>query len=100
ADPGLTALFCTHDILALGALEAARLGGRSVPGDLSVVGHDDIDEVRVTHPALTTVAVPSREMTRQAIELLLRALDEGRPPVNSLQLLRSTLIVRASSGPA
>lgn len=100
AGPGVTALFCTHDILALGALEAARLGGRSVPGDLSVVGHDDIDEVRVTHPALTTVAVPSREMTRQAIELLLRALDEGRPPVNSLQLLRSTLIVRASSGPA
>ncbi|WP_246378180.1 LacI family DNA-binding transcriptional regulator [Nonomuraea soli] len=100
ADPGLTAIFATYDTIALGALEAARLSGRSVPGDLSIVGHDDIEEVRHTHPALTTVAAPGREMARQAIELLLRAVQEGRRPVNSLQLLRSTLVARDSSGPA
>ncbi|MEZ0069899.1 LacI family transcriptional regulator [Streptacidiphilus sp. MAP12-20] len=100
AAPSPTALFATHDVLALGALEAARVLGRSVPADLSVVGHDDNPEVRVTHPALTTVAIPKREMARQAIELLLRALAESQSPTNALQLLRPELIVRESSGPA
>lgn len=98
ADPEITAIFATHDILALGALEAARLAGRSVPGDLSVVGHDDIAEVRHTHPALTTVAIPSREMARQAATLLLHAIADGRPPRGTLHLLRPSLIIRNSTG--
>jgi LacI family transcriptional regulator len=100
ADPELTAVFATHDVLALGALEAARVAGRSVPHDLSVVGHDDIAEVRLSRPALTTVSFPKREMAQQAIELLLRAVTEDRRPTNALQLLRPTLIVRDSTGPA
>ncbi|MFI6318248.1 LacI family DNA-binding transcriptional regulator [Nonomuraea sp. NPDC050556] len=98
ADPEITAFFATHDILALGALEAARLAGRSVPGDLSVVGHDDIAEVRHTHPALTTVAIPSREMARQAATLLLHAIADGRPPHGTLHLLQPSLIIRSSTG--
>ncbi|WP_211240969.1 LacI family DNA-binding transcriptional regulator [Hamadaea tsunoensis] len=98
--PEVTAIFATHDILALGALEAARAEGRSVPGDLSIVGHDDVAETRHTRPTLTTVAIPARDMARQAVELLLRSVEDERPPVNALQLLRPTLVVRASSGPA
>ena len=98
-DPGLTAVFATHDVLALGALEAARAAGRSVPHDLSVVGHDDNTEGRMSRPALTTVAIPKREMARQAIELLLRAISKTGTPTNSLQLLRPELIVRDSTGP-
>jgi LacI family transcriptional regulator len=98
-DPDLTALFTTHDVLALGALEAARDAGRSVPGDLSVVGHDDNPEVQLTRPALTTVAIPKREMARQATELLLRAITRTGTPSNSLQLLRPELIVRGSTRP-
>lgn len=100
ADPRTTAIFATHDILALGALEAARLAGRPVPRDLSVVGLDDIDEVRHAHPALTTVAIPSREMARQAVGLLLHAIDEATPPANALRLLRPALVVRESTAPA
>ncbi|WP_370466889.1 LacI family DNA-binding transcriptional regulator [Streptacidiphilus sp. PB12-B1b] len=100
ADPGLTAVFATHDVLALGALEAARVAGLSVPDDLSVVGHDDIAEVRLSRPALTTVSFPKREMAQQAIELLLRAVTEDRRPTNALQLLRPALVVRDSTGPA
>ncbi|MFF5205785.1 LacI family DNA-binding transcriptional regulator [Streptosporangium sp. NPDC000396] len=99
AGPRPTALFATHDILALGALEAARVAGCSVPRDLSVVGHDDNPEVRLSHPALTTVAIPKRAMARQAVELLLRAVTKSGTPANSLQLLRPELVVRDSTGP-
>ncbi|WP_086829305.1 LacI family DNA-binding transcriptional regulator [Streptomyces sp. NRRL B-24572] len=100
ADPSPTAIFATHDILALGALEAARVAGLSVPHDLSVVGHDDNLEVRGARPALTTVAIPKREMARQAVELLLRAVERPGRVANALQLLRPELIVRDSTGPA
>ncbi|MFI9787281.1 LacI family DNA-binding transcriptional regulator [Kitasatospora sp. NPDC051984] len=99
ANPEATALFATHDVLALGALDAARAAGRSVPHDLSVIGHDDIPETRTTRPALTSVATPNREMARQAIELLLRAVTKSGTLTNSLQLLRPELVVRDSTGP-
>ncbi|MEY9874594.1 LacI family transcriptional regulator [Streptacidiphilus sp. MAP12-33] len=99
AEPRPTALFTTYDALALGALEAARALGRSVPEDLSIVGHDDNPEVRLTRPALTSVSIPKREMGRQAVELLLREVTKSGTPVNSLQLLRPRLIVRESTGP-
>ncbi|MFE0459452.1 LacI family DNA-binding transcriptional regulator [Kitasatospora sp. NPDC058965] len=99
ADPGTTALFATHDVLALGALEAARTAGRSVPQDLSIVGHDDSPEIDLARPALTTVAVPRREMAREAVQLLLRSLTSSEIPVNSLHLLRPELVVRDSTAP-
>lgn len=98
ARPDVTAIFATHDILALGALEALQQAGRDVPGEISLIGVDDIDQVGRTRPALTTVAIPKREMAQQAVGLLLRAIDECRPPANALQLLRPRLIARGSSG--
>ncbi|WP_112248944.1 LacI family DNA-binding transcriptional regulator [Kribbella monticola] len=100
ADPSLTAIFASHDLLALGVLEAVKESGRSVPGDVSVIGFDDTAPVGLTHPALTAVAIPSREMAQQATNLLLRAISEGTAPVNSAQLLRTSLVIRDSTGPA
>jgi DNA-binding LacI/PurR family transcriptional regulator len=99
AHPDATAIFATHDLLALAALEAARLAGRSVPQEMTVVGFDDIAEVGRAHPALTTIAFPKRQMAQQAVELLLRAVESGEPPANALSLLRPRLVVRASSAP-
>lgn len=99
ADPGVTAIFATHDILAIGAVEAVTRSGRRVPEDVSVVGFDDIAQVGRIEPALTTVAFPKREMAQNAVELLLRAVESGKPPTNALSLLRPTLIVRDSSAP-
>jgi LacI family transcriptional regulator len=99
AHPDLTAIFGTHDILALGAVEAVHQAGLAVPGEVSVVGFDDIEQVGRTHPALTTVAIPKREMAQQAVGLLLRAIDERQPPANALHLLRPRLIARESSAP-
>ncbi|MFI1092689.1 LacI family DNA-binding transcriptional regulator [Streptomyces sp. NPDC020917] len=98
-DPDLTAIFATHDILAIGALEAVTRAGRRVPEDVSVVGFDDIAQVGHVEPTLTTVAFPKREMAQQAVELLLRAVEADKPPVNAISLLRPTLLVRGSSAP-
>ncbi|WP_406405014.1 LacI family transcriptional regulator [Streptomyces sp. NBC_00879] len=100
ATPGTTALFATHDVLAAGALEAGREAGRAVPGDLSVVAHDDSPGgLLPSQPALTSVALPKREMARQAVELLLHAAARS-DPAQPRRLLLPELIVRESSGPA
>ncbi|MEY9894137.1 DNA-binding LacI/PurR family transcriptional regulator [Catenulispora sp. MAP12-49] len=99
ANPGLTAIFATSDALAIGAMQALTRSGRRVPEDVSVVGLDDIAQVGSLDPALTTVAIPKREMAQQAVELLLNAVDSGKPPTNALSLLRPTLLVRGSSAP-
>ena len=99
ADPGLTAIFATHDILAVGAIEAVVQSGQRVPEDVSVVGFDDIAQIGRISPALTTITIPKREMAQQAVDLLLRAVDSGRPPTNVISLLRPALTVRDSSGP-
>ncbi|GAA1993700.1 LacI family DNA-binding transcriptional regulator [Kitasatospora viridis] len=98
AHPAPTALFATHDVLAVGALEAARAAGRSVPGDLSLIGHDDTLEARISSPALTTVALPKREMAQQAVELLLGAVTKAAP-AGPTRLLPPALVVRGSTGP-
>ena len=95
--PETTAVFATHDILALGVLEAVKQSGRSVPGDVSVVGLDDIAQVGHANPALTTVSIPKREMAQQAVDLLLRAVAERRAPANAVSLLRPVLVARAST---
>jgi DNA-binding LacI/PurR family transcriptional regulator len=93
-DPRPTALLAMSDELALGGLAAAADAGLSVPGDVSIVGFDDVPAAADAHPALTTVRQPHREKGRRAAELLLRpgtVEDEHRLPIE--------LVVRASTGP-
>ncbi|WP_306327874.1 LacI family DNA-binding transcriptional regulator [Streptomyces venezuelae] len=97
--PSATALFATHDVLAVGALEAARDAGRAIPGDLSVVAHDDTPEGLLARPTLTSVALPTREMAREAIGLLMRAIENTAPAAPSRGLLQPTLIPRESTAP-
>ncbi|MDV9190309.1 LacI family DNA-binding transcriptional regulator [Streptomyces sp. SR27] len=98
AHPTATALFATHDVLAVGALEAAREAGRSIPHDLSVVAHDDSPEGLLARPTLTSVALPTREMTREAIRLLLGAIEGAPPAAPNRRLLLPRLIARDSTG--
>ena len=69
------AVFAGNDLMAIGALMAARAAGRRVPDDLAIIGYDDIPEAAVTSPALTTVAVPKYEMGRAAARMLLDRLQ-------------------------
>jgi LacI family repressor for deo operon, udp, cdd, tsx, nupC, and nupG len=60
--------------MALGAVQAAREAGLSVPKDLAVVGFDDIDVATMGEPQLTTVAQPQHDLGRVSMEVLLRQL--------------------------
>ncbi|WP_225804543.1 LacI family DNA-binding transcriptional regulator [Streptomyces sp. NK15101] len=99
ARPSATALFATHDVLAVGALEAARDRGYSVPDDLSVVAHDDTPGGLLARPTLTSVALPHREMAREAIGLLVGAIEGGQPAEPRRRLLLPRLIARDSTSP-
>jgi DNA-binding LacI/PurR family transcriptional regulator len=72
-------VFCFNDQLALGALRAARDAGVDVPGDLAVVGFDDIEDGRYSCPSLTTISPDKRAIALQALERLAERLDGVRP---------------------
>ncbi len=74
--PNLEAVFACNDPMALGALQAARILGKRVPGDLAVVGYDDVPEAAYYFPALTTVHQPLVELGGRAVELLHHLLEE------------------------
>jgi DNA-binding LacI/PurR family transcriptional regulator len=94
----VTAIFAANDLSALGAINALTGSGRRVPGDVSVVGFDDVRLAAYTSPPLTTVHQPAREIAERATQLLL-GLTAGRKPAELVQLLEPRLVVRASSGP-
>jgi len=75
-----TAVFCGNDVLAVGALRKARDLGIDIPGDVSIIGFDDIELAKLVHPPLTTVHVPHREMGRLAALALMNLLKEGTQP--------------------
>jgi DNA-binding LacI/PurR family transcriptional regulator len=100
--PGLTAIACYNDLTAIGALRAARACGRRVPADLSVVGFDDIDLAGWTDPPLTTVAQPTAEMGRLAVEHLASRLEPGAPSADQrseVVHLPAVLVERGTTAP-
>ena len=94
-----TALFAFNDISAIGAMRAFREAGRQVPGEVSVVGFDDIQSAAFQNPGLTTVRQPLGEMGEIAARTLLRRLA-GEAPSGPEITVSPQLIVRESTGPA
>jgi LacI family transcriptional regulator len=100
--PELTAIFVLNDLMALGALDAARSIGRLVPSELSIVGFDDIPFAAMANPPLTTVGQPIRQLGEQAADLLLRVINGDELPTLDVTaqpnvLLPNHLIVREST---
>lgn len=91
-----TAVFASSDQMALGAIEALRRRGLRVPEDMSVVGFDDLPEVRWSAPPLTTVRQPLADMGKLATRTVLR-LAAGEEPASPRVELATELIVRAST---
>jgi DNA-binding LacI/PurR family transcriptional regulator len=97
-----TAILCVSDVLAMGALAAARDAGLSVPHELSVTGFDDADFAAFCTPSLTTVRVPVYQMGYRAVEVLLKAAantdaaQDGDDPAPRRELLPTDLIIRGS----
>lgn len=93
-----TAIFAGDDLQAMGIYEAARQLDISIPGDLSVVGFDNIRTSEYLGPALTTVEQPISEMARHAVKLILQMKDGQK--VENENVFPTKLIVRNSTAPA
>ncbi|RYE10463.1 MAG: LacI family transcriptional regulator [Hyphomicrobiales bacterium] len=93
-----TALIASTDRHALGALAALADAGRSVPGEVSVMGFDDYVTSGFVRPSLTTMQMLAAEMGRRAVEMLKRQLLGKSAPQRPM--LQATLVERGSTGPA
>ncbi len=91
-----TAVFCANDNTALGAIKACRSLGLSVPGDMSVVGVDDVHEAAQCDPPLTTIRQPRHDIGANAAELLIAQI-EGTGLKSRDIVMPVELIVRAST---
>jgi LacI family transcriptional regulator len=69
------AVFCANDLMAIGAIDALREAGLSVPGDVAVAGFDDVDAATIVHPSLTTVLNPAYDIGVNAGRLLVSRLS-------------------------
>ncbi len=90
-----TAIFCGNDTVALGVMKALSERGFSVPDDISIIGFDNIEMAAYTHPSLTTIAVPTKELGRFAVKIMLDKLETGRDYAIKVNL-PFTLIERES----
>lgn len=92
-----TAVFCANDLMAIGAMDAAFAAGLDVPGDLAIIGVDDIDAASLVRPALTTIRIPAQDIGRAAGDLLLHRITEGATTSQRHVLVQHTLINRDSA---
>ncbi|HZL03832.1 MAG TPA: LacI family DNA-binding transcriptional regulator [Coriobacteriia bacterium] len=98
-DAGATGVICASDVMALGAIRAARSRGLSVPRDVSIIGFDGSAFDAYTDPPLTTLRQPVPAMAKAAVRALLEELHNGTHPRNEF-LFNPELVVRASTAAA
>jgi DNA-binding LacI/PurR family transcriptional regulator len=95
-----TAIFCFNDIAAIGAIRALADVGLSCPGDVSVVGFDDIASAMYQTPRLTTVRQPLHRMGEMAAQMLLRRIQSPNDVYPETVTFDPELMVRESTGAA
>ena len=91
-----TALFCANDLMAVGAMDAARKLKLDIPEQLSIVGYDDQDIASYTQPPLTTVLLPNYDMGRWAAATLIAEARSGAPSRRANIKIDCPLVVRGS----
>jgi DNA-binding LacI/PurR family transcriptional regulator len=95
-----TAIFCFNDIAAIGAIRALKDAGLTVPGDVSVVGFDDVQSAAYTTPSLTTVRQPLLEMGKRGAQVLLERIANRDKEFPAEIVMAPELVIRESTGPA
>lgn len=100
--PRPTALLCSNDLTAIGAMGAIHEAGLRIPEDISVVGFDDIELSGYTQPALTTLHVPRSELAATAFRALLREREQahGKSAGKLEHVIQPRLVVRRSTAAA
>ncbi len=94
-----TAVLCSNDVTALGAMRAFFKCGLRIPDDVSVIGADDIPFAELAHPPLTTVRIPRERLGALALEMLQTMLTKPRR-LGAESVLPTELVIRGSTGPA
>ncbi len=92
-----TAILCGNDLMAIGVMEAAAEKGLRVPEDLSVMGYDDQELARYTHPPLSTLVLPNYEMGQKAAETLIDMAVHGKKLRPMTIKVDGPLVVRSST---
>jgi LacI family transcriptional regulator len=95
-----TAIFCFNDIAAIGAIRALKDAGLAVPGDVSVVGFDDIQSAAYSTPSLTTVHQPLTRMCKRGAQVLLERIANREKEFPAEIVMTPELVVRESTGAA
>ncbi len=97
-DQGVTAIVAASDYMALGAIRGARRAGRSVPGDVSVVGYDGTMITEFVDPPLTTVRQPTDRLAKEVARAVVALVTNREVPSGEL-LFSPELVVRSSTAP-
>ncbi|HAF31673.1 MAG TPA: hypothetical protein DCG76_01745 [Anaerovibrio sp.] len=92
-----TAFFADNDMIALGAMQALQKNGFSIPGDVSIIGFDDITLGEAFSPGLTTISVDIKAMGRLAVRRLVEQI-QNRDEAHSCTRLYNNLVIRGSVG--
>lgn len=91
-----TAIFAANDLMALGALQAARDLGYSVPKDVSILGFDDIEMSRYSDPPLTTIQQPKYELGVEAVKMLIQIMNTNNHVEGMRKTLHTEIVMRES----
>jgi len=92
-----TAVFIASDVVAFGAIQAAKLRNWEIPGDIAMVGFDDVSITRYVEPLLTTIRLPAYDLGHRAGKLALELINQDVHGEVG-QLLATELIIRNSCG--
>ena len=98
----ITGIFAANDLVAVGVIRAARELGYSIPGDLSIIGYDDIFLSSLPGIELTTIFQEKRRMGELAVKLLLDEINDKKHLKKKKKriILTPRLIVRNTTGPS
>lgn len=97
--PDASAVFVANDQMALGLLRALHEHGRAVPGDISVVGFDDMPEAANFIPPLTTVRQPFRDVGRRSLQALLAQMESGTGSDERVMITPELIVRQSTSAP-
>lgn len=97
ADPSVTAIFCANDEMAIGALRALHEAGRDVPGDVSVVGFDDLTLSAFLPSPLTTVRQDFHRIGEELVQLVLAQIKARERLPQQRVMIPTELVVRGTT---
>jgi len=91
-----TAIVCSNDLTAIGAMKALKVGGIRIPDDMSIIGLDNIALTEIVSPALTTIELERYRIGKTAMELLLNRIKDKKLPKQTC-IFKTKLVIREST---